>query len=1282
MPSVRKSDHFRDNDTTKSLDITTKNQDSSNDKTAEENPGQFEPKTENSNDNVGNKLDTSNNEMSNSRMESANHNPDLEHSKTNEDEKREQKMSRSKEKEHKQNAAELMYKKDMNGNYDYSKYARKQHPYQRMNNMINGGQKPNQKNLSKPRPEKRDNAKSANLLNAAKVSENSEEQEKSVSPQISQNGHSSPDYMKTNSAKKLQTQSQNKPETHSKRESSVKPYGIKPKEPQRNNFMDSKPAAVSNNARNSKDKTANQNAAKSNQSNSRKTNQLSNENQTEENGNQLTERENYFGLDDDWEKAFLQEDKPKKEREKSNAEPKGEQTNLPELGKDDNHETVNGEDTNKDLRPDNRDENQTDNQKKDNKLQNPVSDFNNLRKSQNVPENPDNNLDRRHKPGSKVGAANPTANKIKPGKPGLEKPKSAKPIQADSGKMGKINDNLNRESSNLSPLVVIEPKNEEIQATENKDLTEPKNQKINSRAKAKRMQLHARVNLEGGNADQLGPKNSREPRNSMAKQAVMNKAAKSQDQRQKQNEVMDEENAKQNKLRSSEISESKIDEEPNAPKVEEAETSNEQQNGKNEDVDIENIEDRPNSKSPTDMKTPIVSQKRTSKINDNDNKRHGPMRPNPGNKGPALSKSQGPTRTNALKNSSFKKEKTLQPRDDFSKDYEDQMVEQDKNADGVNEQLEQNPTSENSQKDNEPELNKSMNRSIGLNSKQRKKQEKKANEKSERPTKIGKKGRLTRNESVKKSKEPESQETESEPKDFEVSGGDLNHDVLAGADEALKKATEEEENGQNSDPENEPNQNGETNNLDQSQNLSRDPPRDQTSKSRDQTSKSRDQKDGKNDQSIDDLIEGSKDHPGNSAVASTRPESDHPGNVNPNDPVESSNGIPDVANQIYGAFHTFKPEDQDRDFSESRVSEEGDGQGDGGKSAKRDSKSKKRDKKWLMSKGMAKPIPQSHRYASTRYVQEVGKIRLDGEPNSEDEQLEKIDETEGQNDDEANKEIEEAQIEEKPKLDAFGRPIRTKSAIMRAKDVIDKKDLTESTENLLKALCEDAIEELLKNAQQEEEENSRMIKSPTDTIDMVAIENKHDEEQIKQLRRKRKEEEYIPKRYTFATFRNCPCSLCTRKKPKKIKYLTNKSKQKPKKPEPEVKTEEETGEPESCEQVTEPEQPTLAEVAAEELLQSSEAHPINSQEPIETCASGMVVQRIIEMSASLPTSQLLWRITDVKSKIKQAKGEQTVTIYSQHFYTAPHGYKMICATCPYGNRTGRRLEYIPKIVSS
>ena len=99
----------------------------------------------------------------------------------------------------------------------------------------------------------------------------------------------------------------------------------------------------------------------------------------------------------------------------------------------------------------------------------------------------------------------------------------------------------------------------------------------------------------------------------------------------------------------------------------------------------------------------------------------------------------------------------------------------------------------------------------------------------------------------------------------------------------------------------------------------------------------------------------------------------------------------------------------------------------------------------------------------------------------------------------------------------------------------------------------------------------------------------------------------------------------------------------------------------------------LAEAAAEELLRTSEAHPINGDQPIELNASGMVVQRIIEMSASLPTSQLLWRITDVKHKIQAAKKETTVTIFSQAFYTAPHGYKLICATCPYGNKQGYHL---------
>ena len=478
----------------------------------------------------------------------------------------------------------------------------------------------------------------------------------------------------------------------------------------------------------------------------------------------------------------------------------------------------------------------------------------------------------------------------------------------------------------------------------------------------------------------------------------------------------------------------------------------------------------------------------------------------------------------------------------------------------------------------------------------------------------------------------------------EIEGGN-NKDINEGADEALR---EDEKKGEdNSDLEGDPNDNP---------NLAST-----NGDTRQQTAKT----ETLNGQSIDDLIETVREKTNGSAVALTRDQSIVIGQKPTGESErKQSRGIPDMARQVYGGFHNYQPPPESDENEDEGSQLNGSNESEVSKQ-----REIKRDKKRLNKKGLSKGVPQSSRYVDTRYVQDVSKIRLDGEKNGD----EKQNETEKTNvDDEketdSTKDEEETgkKEQEKPKVDEFGRPIRTKSAILRAKEVIDKKDLTKSTENLLKALCEDAIEELLKNAEAEKDSESQSGRgSPADTIDLVANENKHDEDKIKRLRQKKKQEEYIPKRFTFATFRNCPCSLCTRKKPKKMKYLTNKSKQKTNKADS-IKEELETGGNES--ENGEQPQPTLAEVAAEQLLQSSEAHNINGQEPIETNASGMVVQRIIEMSASLPMSQLLWRITDVKNKIKAARNEQTLTIYSQHFYTAPHGYKMQVATCPYGGR--------------
>ena len=458
----------------------------------------------------------------------------------------------------------------------------------------------------------------------------------------------------------------------------------------------------------------------------------------------------------------------------------------------------------------------------------------------------------------------------------------------------------------------------------------------------------------------------------------------------------------------------------------------------------------------------------------------------------------------------------------------------------------------------------------------------------------------------------------------------ISKDVDAGADDALQKAKDAENKPEEvSDTElpiNLDGDNDQDNSCQKSSMKARDPQK-------------RAQKGVAQVDSIDDLIDLSASMSGHLAVARKRKTSNS----------ESFGGATNV------------PESEDGQTS--TVLETGSNDGtdtlDGTTSTNKQGKKKyvKGDKEWLLNKGMAKPVPQSIKVSSTRVEKEVGKIRLDGEPNS-DEELQKVESEEGAK---ANEDTEtQEKDEEKPKLDAYGRPLRTKSAIMRAKEVIDSKEMSESTENLLKALCEDAIDELIRNAQSSYKDSR--VDSGTDTIDVVANENREDPN--KTVKRKKKKDEYIPARYTFATFRNCPCILCTRKKPRKMKILTKSKKR--------DKTVEEEPEPE-VEPEPEPEvdpQRQLAEAAAKELLHSSEAHPINGQDPIEVNASGIVVQRIIEMSASLPTSQLLWRITDVKSKIQSAKKEVTVTIFSQAFYTAPHGYKLICATCPYGNKQG------------
>ena len=306
------------------------------------------------------------------------------------------------------------------------------------------------------------------------------------------------------------------------------------------------------------------------------------------------------------------------------------------------------------------------------------------------------------------------------------------------------------------------------------------------------------------------------------------------------------------------------------------------------------------------------------------------------------------------------------------------------------------------------------------------------------------------------------------------------------------------------------------------------------------------------DDSIDDLIDASASMNGHSALARKR---------KPSNTESFGGGVPT-------GVHS------EMENNSTPLETEGN---EGSTNNKQNRKEKKKfvkgEKDWLLNKGLAKPVPQSMKVSTTRVEKEVGKIRLDGEPNS-DEELPPEPEAEenaenAEGDEKPNEDDESAEKDEdKPKLDAYGRPIRTKSAILRAKEVIDSKEMSESTENLLKALCEDAIDELIRNAEQSYTENR--VNSPTDTIDFVANENKEDPNKAVKKGRRKKVDEYVPARYTFATFRNCPCILCTRKKPRKMKFLTRNGKKKEKLAEETMEEEKEPGEEEEAEPDLEP----------------------------------------------------------------------------------------------------------------
>ncbi|XP_075246294.1 TNF receptor-associated factor 4-like [Convolutriloba macropyga] len=57
-------------------------------------------------------------------------------------------------------------------------------------------------------------------------------------------------------------------------------------------------------------------------------------------------------------------------------------------------------------------------------------------------------------------------------------------------------------------------------------------------------------------------------------------------------------------------------------------------------------------------------------------------------------------------------------------------------------------------------------------------------------------------------------------------------------------------------------------------------------------------------------------------------------------------------------------------------------------------------------------------------------------------------------------------------------------------------------------------------------------------------------------------------------------------------------------------------------------------------------------------------------------SQLLWRIEGVQEKVRQAKSNEKVTQYSKQFYSGPHGYKLIAATC-FNGTGGGAGQFLP-----